>query len=381
MSKRIYTISAFLFALLLVSAQPMTAQEAAVNEELSLSRLPSMAFPNQKGPIRVREQFPLNLPFLNFAPEAQFFLPKGRILLDISYSQVNTFAGTTDIQNRRTNGVRKPFLESDFDELIARKPGKDQYFLDMETSRISFLFVYGLTDDLQVDVEIPYLSFGGGFQDGLIENFHDTFGLGQDGRESFHQNDTTFALFLDGNKLFRSSFAYAGVGDVVVSAKLPIYGGGKFAPMLGVRLSLKLPTGDPDRLLGSGNVDYGFNFTSSFAFDGSSLHTNFGAVFPGGWDLVPGLKPDPIYSVLVAWEFVPHGNPDISYLVQDLVQTPTFGSSTDTELSEVLHEISLGMKVDLTKNLRVTLALTENHKTLNNSPDIGFHVGLTTTCC
>lgn len=344
--------------------------------------LPPGWFPDQKGPIRVRNLFPLNLPFLGFLPDEQMFLPAGHLLAGFTSSQSNTFARTDSITEGRTEGVRIPFREADFDKVIADNPGKDQFFLDMEIFRVNFLFTYGLTQDLQLDVEVPFLHIGGGVQDGLIENFHNNLGLGQAGRDTFPRGETTLALFLDGKKVFLSDFSFSGLGDVVVSVKWPIYEGAEgstFLPKIDARVAVKLPTGDADKLLGSGHADYGIGIGSSILFGRGCLHLNLGAIFPGDWDLVPGLDPDPIYSILVAWEFLLGRNPHISYLIQDRVNTSPFRTSSDTELAELAHEISFGMKIDLTPNDRITLALTENHSGFNNSSDIGFHFGYVTS--
>ncbi|MCH9047077.1 MAG: DUF3187 family protein [SAR324 cluster bacterium] len=344
--------------------------------------LPPGWFPDQKGPIRVRNLFPLSLPFLGFLPDEQMFLPPGHLVAGITMSLSNTYARTGGITAGRTEGVRNPFREADFDRVIADNPGTDQFFLDMETLRVVLLFTYGVTEDLQVDVELPFLAIGGGILDNLIQEFHDTLGLGQSNRTTFPKNATTLALFLNGEKLFRSGFSYKGLGDVVVSAKWPIYEGAegdKFLPKIDARVAVKLPTGDADRLLGSGHTDYGIGVASSILFGRGCLHLNLGAIFPGDWDLLPGLDPDPIYSLLVAWEFLLGANPDISYLIQDKITTSPFRTASDTELAELSHEVSFGMKIDLTPNDRITLALTENHSGFNNSSDIGFHFGYVTS--
>lgn len=338
--------------------------------------LPPGWFPYQKGPIRVRSQFPLTLPFLAFLPDEQMFLPEGGLLVETTLSFSNTFARTFDLESGRTKGERTPFTEADFDRVIADNPGKDQFFLDLETSRLAFLFTYGLTKNLQINVEVPFLHIGGGVMDGLVQNFHDNLSLGQSGRTTVPRGDTTLALFLDGNKLFLSGFSFSGLGDVVITARFPLVQGKGLLPRMSGRVAAKLPTGDYRKLLGSGHADYGIDLDTAFLYKTGCLHINLGVVFPGKWKLVPGLDPKPIYSILFAWEIVPSGNKNVSYLIQDLAKTSPFRDSTDTELSELSHEISFGMKIDIRKSIRLTLALTENHSGFNNSSDIGFHLGL-----
>ena len=187
---------------------PQTEEEAA---------LPPGWFPDQKGPVRVRNLFPLSLPFLGFLPDEQMFLPAGHTVAGFTMSLSNTYARTPDILEGRTEGIRNPFREADFDKVIADNPGEDQFFLDMETLRVVFLFTYGVTEDLQVDVELPFLAIGGGILDNMIQEFHDTFGLGQANRTTFPKNATTLALFLNGEKLFRSGFSYKGPRKSIIA--------------------------------------------------------------------------------------------------------------------------------------------------------------------
>ena len=151
---------------------------------------------------------------------------------------------------------------------------------------------------------------------------------------------------------------------------------------MAVRAAVKLPTGDSDKLLGSGNPDYGLNFSATLLETGNNfVLVNFGAVYPGDWELVPELDPDPIYSAVVSWEFVPSGHPNVSYILQDLVQTPTFGSSTVTELGEVSHETTAGLKFGSVEHTVWTFAVTENHTGFDNNVDLHIHVGLLSACC
>ncbi len=390
MRKRICITCIVLFTHLVLTDQtPRAAEEEAgetptAAEEDAGERLidPSVTFPNRKGPVRSRNQFPLNLPFLNFAPENHILLPAGGILVDVLYSQTNTFAKTSGIIEGRQAGQRRRFRESDFDKVIANNPGEDQFFFDLEVSRISSLISFGISDDALVDIEIPYLFIGGGVWDGPIEAFHDAAGTGQFGRDTFPINRSVFALFLDGVKFFRSGFNYSGIGDIVVSFKYYLHRGAGFPPKVSVRAALKLPTGDPDKLLGSGSTDFGLDFSATVLESrNNSVLVDLGAVYPGDWELVPGLDPEPIYSAVVSWEFVPSGAPNVSFILQDLVQTPTFGSSTDTELGEVSHETTAGLKFGSVEHTVWTFAVTENHTGFDNNVDLHIHVGVLSACC
>jgi len=238
---------------------------------------------------------------------------------------------------------------------------------------------YGLTKNLQLDLEIPYLRESGGYLDGFIQNFHDNFCFDQAGRDTLFKDDSTHALFLNGQKLFISSFEESGLSDVVLSAKFPIYKGHRYTPLLNARFAVKFPTGDEEKLLGRGNYDWGFNLYATKIFKKSCIHGNFGVVIPGDWDIFPDLDISNVYSILIAWEYVPRSN--ISILIQDLAQTSYYKDATDSPLSKVSHEISAGIKMSIRKDMAWVFSFTENHGELNNSPDIGFHVGFLALCC
>lgn len=340
--------------------------------------VPDSGFPDQKGPINVRNQFPLKLVFLGFSADDQLLAPRGRFLLDAHVSFSNTFARTDDVIEARTTQGRRALTAAEFDQTIDASPSDDQYLIDMETYFYNFRFIYGLTERMQLDVEVPVISVGGGVLDGVIEGFHDSFNLGQAGRTLYPRHDGTMALFIDGQKLFLSGINHVGIGDIVASLKFPIYTDSRRIPFIDGRIAVKLPTGDAQRLLGSGNVDYGVNLYASRPFRRITVHANAGAVFPGRWDLMPHLDTKPFYSALLAFEYVPRAAPQISWILQDLVQTSPYHHVARSELGEIAHEVTLGAKFDLRRNLRATIAITENHMTFNNGTDIGLHFGLLT---
>lgn len=338
--------------------------------------LPDSGLAGQKGPINVRNQFPLKLLFLGFSADDQLLAPRGKFLLDAHVSFSNTFARTDDVIEIRNDGGRRSLSPAEFDQIIAANAGDDEFMIDMESYFYNFRFMYGLSERMQLDLEVPVISVGGGILDGVVEGFHDSFNLGQAGRTLYPRHDSTLALFVDGQKLFLSGVDHVGLGDVVMSLKFPVYANSGRVPFVDGRIAVKLPTGDEDRFLGSGNTDVGLNLYASRTSRRVTVHANLGAVFPGRWELMPNLDIRPFYSALVALEYVPRQAPGISYIIQDLIQTSPLHHVSHSELGEIAHEVTAGVKFDLRPSLRATIAITENHMTFNNGTDIGLHFGL-----
>ena len=66
-----------------------------------------------------------------------------------------------------------------------------------------------------------------------------------------------YILKKDGRNALRGTSGAIGIGDIALSAKALLREEGELAPAIAGRFALKLPTGDEDRALGSGEVDVG----------------------------------------------------------------------------------------------------------------------------
>lgn len=128
--------------------------------------------------------------------------------------------------------------------------------LDGETRRLTLHWRQGLPGGREWGLELPYVSHNGGFLDMSIEEFHDILGLPQNGRTDLPRNRIDYRYARQGVNLINLNRAVNGVGDVRLSAGMPVTteaaSGGYTAAW---RVSLKLPTGDDAELLGSGSTD------------------------------------------------------------------------------------------------------------------------------
>ncbi len=61
------------------------------------------------------------------------------------------------------------------------------------------------------------------------------------------------------------------------------------------------------------------------------------------------------------------------------MQTATFASSTDTQLGDVSHETTFGLKWVSAEHTVWTLGLTENHTGTDNNVDLNLHFGVLRT--
>lgn len=129
-------------------------------------------------------------------------------------------------------------------------------FFDGETYRLNFGLRHGVAPGLEIGFDIPYLSHRGGFLDGFIEGFHDTFALSQSGRDRFPRNQLLYSYIRAGEEEIRIDGSTEGLGDLRLRTAWQLWPSADGPPRgAALHASLKLPTGDSDELLGSGSTD------------------------------------------------------------------------------------------------------------------------------
>ena len=154
---------------------------------------------------------------------------------------------------------------------------------DLETLRGSLIASYGLRSNWQLSVEVPYVSHDGGFLDDLIYKWHDVFGMPQNGRTK--ENSDQLDVFYLSDVYFELPGPVSGMGDI----RLNIANSRPWNNRtLVFNAEVKLPTGDFDKLTGSGAADFSAGITLNDPFTLEKYRiTLFGGmagVFLGGMD-------------------------------------------------------------------------------------------------
>jgi hypothetical protein len=130
--------------------------------------------------------------------------------------------------------------------------GGESILFDGETRRLALNYRRGLSERLELGVEIPWVSHESGSLDGFIERWHSVFGL-PDGIRHERPKDQLLFSYEDNGRQFSMSSNSRGAGDVRLIGGWRLTQSRQSSSAL--RFSVKLPTGDSDRLLGSGSTD------------------------------------------------------------------------------------------------------------------------------
>ena len=332
----------------------------------------------EQGPFEERNQFPFNLLFLEFPARGGRILPRGehQVLLCQTYS--STFAGSdiffgdfTPLSDSRQR-LTAPILAA----AQAARPGRSLFLVDTEHGRTEIRWRAGITRRIEAGVEVPFLSYRGGTFDGFIEGYHRTMGLAGGGREIYVRNLTEIALTLEGDSYFagRTPGLYQ-LGDVSLFGRFQLVR----SASLDVALSagVKLPTGDPDRLGGSGGTDCGLEMEGTRRRGRHRLHFGTGWVRTGRWSLFPGFRPADTGNLFAAYELAQGRR--LSWVAQVQSQSTVFRGArgADPDLSRPGTEFLAGLKWSgRDDRWSFEAAFIESLFNQNNGVDIGLRAGV-----
>lgn len=154
-------------------------------------------------------------------------------------------------------------------------PGTETVLLDGEIYRLD---IYGhrkapqwLSQPLEkanlfnssLSINIPYIHHGGGFMDSMIDEWHKVFGLPEGNRESRPRDSLLYHYTVDGETLLNFNKETGGIGDLQLSFMTHALPSESGENSIQFRAGLKLPTGDENKLTGSGKHDTFFDIMAT----------------------------------------------------------------------------------------------------------------------
>jgi len=246
---------------------------------------------------------------------------------------------------------------------------------DLETFRGSLLASYGLRDNWQLSVELPYINHDGGFLDDFIYEWHDFFGMPQNGRTK-DNSDQLNVSYLSGVS-FELPGPTSGVGDIRFNVAHSRPWNNR---TLIFSAELKLPTGDFDKLTGSGGTDFSAGLTLN---DPYSLEAYRITLYGG----LAGVLLGDIDGELAAVQnnFVLAGRAGVGWQATELIQfklqldaqSPIYDSDLK-EMGDPAFQLVMGGSLTFTDNVYLDIAVAEDIKT-STAADVAFQLALVLT--
>lgn len=251
----------------------------------------------------------------------------------------------------------------------------DLWDIDFEVVASTAAFTWSLSDEMRVELEIGSGTRTGGGLDALIIGFHNAFGIPLGDRGRHPQDDFVFEVNAPGAgppvSLDRDDpqpFTEA----MMLTLQHVVTYGDEAAPAVSWSLTLraKLADGDLDE---ASPVDLLASVAVSKEI--SILHVYAGVT--AGWygrDRFFGLKLETWqWAAQVAAEW--NALPGFSLVVQYVITAGAVESLRD--FSKPSNEVAGGFKWEVTGGILFEAALIENILNFDNSPDLGFHFGVT----
>ncbi len=193
--------------------------------------------------------------------------------------------------------------------------GEELLLLDGQTDALTLSFRYGLPQQWDVEVTVPWRHHSGGDTDNLISSWHRFFGLPDGNRDSYPTDALHYQLSQPEHDrhLLRS---VSGLGDIHVAVSRPLLAidGGQ----LGISAGVKTASGQASDWLGSGATD----IYALLRFSGQQLggwplwwHGQVGGTRAGDSDLLgPRQRRSLWFAGLAAeWRFMPRWSALMQY--------------------------------------------------------------------
>lgn len=247
--------------------------------------------------------------------------------------------------------------------------------LDGETTVARLAVRRGMAEKWELGVDIPYARHAGGALDGFIESYHDTFGFPPGNREEIPSDHLRYAYVRDLNSLLYVAGAVDGPGDIRVSLGRQLYTAADRSRAVAARAAVEWPTGDRDRLLGSGSTDLSLSISGT---DTALLHplrldASLGLLVVTGGGLLEEWRESAagFGSVTAGW---PAGK-SLTFKLQLDAHSPLFHGLEAGTLNDWACQAALGGTLLLPGTWALDLAVAED-AVVTTAPDVVFHIAL-----
>jgi len=293
----------------------------------------------------------------------------------LPYAGDGSVVAPWQVEGRATLEIANTFSEEDDDGEFL---DSESVFLDGEMYRLALAARLGLPHGLEVGCEIPLVMNSGGFLDGFIEGFHETFGFPNGNRDKYPQDKFSYKYTRNEQDLLDITNDTAGLGDIRLTASWQFLRGTKQVPFrAALHASLKLPTGDSDDLLGSGSTDMALAASAGWDFPVGShrlaWYAQGGAMYMTDSDVLRELQEHWVGfgSLGLGWQPLDW----LALKVQWDAHTKFYSGSDFTEVSHASAQLMLGGSLRLASNTALDIGVGED-LTINTAPDVIFHFSL-----
>ncbi|HEV7607832.1 MAG TPA: DUF3187 family protein [Steroidobacteraceae bacterium] len=328
------------------------------------------------GLLRSRDLSPFGFLRLDMRPAHAVAIEPGTWALETEIGYQNTWALSPEVEKYLTGleptGRRR--LGPAEVQAIRDLPGEN-YLLDLEVGTIDFTAHYKISRHWAAYAILSAISYQGGFLDNTIENFHQAAGFSTFGRPAVQRNHATLIYDLKGAQItLLDRPTDGGLLDPTLGVR---YSGLQFSDRWRLVLegAVKVPLRGERLLVSTGRTDWGVQAALQRTGTRHGFFVDAAAVYYAGASEPARNDSQVIPTLLVGYEFrwTERTNLNIQAYASKSVYNH---NQTDLEdLTGAKYQYSVGLRHRFDPWL-VTFGFTENVQNINNTPDIGFQLGL-----
>lgn len=220
---------------------------------------------------------------------------------------------------------------------------------------------------------LPWLAYGGGGLDGFIHRYHQALGLPQGDRLQQPEGRLAYVVPQDKGAGLNFTQSTSGVGDLKLLLSRQLLQGTQAAVSL--HSQVKLPTGDPEKLTGSGGGSlslWGVGKKSLIPGSGVTMSGYLGYLYLQNGDvLAEQVKTSNIFGGgALGWRY----SGQLFFLAQLDFHTGFYRHTGYDFLGNAVL-LTLGGGIHFRPDVQLKIAVAEDIK-VNASPDVSFHFSL-----
>ena len=254
---------------------------------------------------------------------------------------------------------------------ISEGSGDEYLNLDGETGRLALEVRYAISDNLDVQLELPWLKHSGGNLDSLIDNWHDFWGMSDGGRSNVEQDLLDYRYRGEDNFLLEDDSS--GLGDTSLSLGYRFYGDEEASASIVV--GYKFGTGDEDKFLGSGADDA--YLALRFSGDQRSdlplrWHGQLGYLYAGESELIENIQEQHLWFAGLGLDW------RLGESWSLLGQVDAHAAPADSDIKgigETAVMLTLGARWRFAEQWDLDLSLVEDIQ-VETAPDVVFQAGV-----
>lgn len=251
--------------------------------------------------------------------------------------------------------------------LNTQSNSQEALLIDYESYLLRFGFIYGLTENWALRIDIPFIAYDGGFLDGMIDNWHQLFNLPEGNRPLTAKNRLRIFYRRNGVPVINLTSPTSGPGDIQIGIGKKLHDNQQ--TILSLWSSIDISTGSQSDFTSNDASDISLWLAAEHELSPRwKTDANLGALFPGENKLGILAVEDNIWFGYAALQW--QQSPTLDFRIQLGGHTQYYANSQLVPLGPA-YNIVLGGVVHMSTCSDLSIAVSEDIK-VGATPDVSF---------